>query len=96
MLDEARLRLDDAGNERLAFGQLDRLEQRPFVRVARIGRLERQCGRPRGSAMSMMSMSGLTLADSIHAESPRFEMRIGLWSLLAEKVSWYIVVSSRI
>src|SRR6478609_7210544 len=47
MLDEVRFRLDDTRNQHLAFGQLDRFEQLPLVRVARIGRLERDCGWPR-------------------------------------------------
>src|SRR5262245_26400720 len=40
VLDEVRLGFDDAGNEHLAGGQLDALEQRPLVRVARVGGLE--------------------------------------------------------
>src|SRR5712692_9132820 len=47
MLDEVRLRLDHTGNQHLAGGQLDPLEQRPLVPMARIGGLERDRGGPR-------------------------------------------------
>src|SRR6187551_1563638 len=47
MLDEVRLRFDDTGDQHLAFGQLDRLDQLPLVCVARIGRLKRDGGRSR-------------------------------------------------
>src|SRR5262249_25044188 len=40
MLDEVRLRLDDAGDQELAFGKLDGLEELPLVRVTRIRGLE--------------------------------------------------------
>ena len=40
VLDVVRLALDDAGDQHLAFGHLDLLEQRPLVRMARIGGLE--------------------------------------------------------
>src|SRR5690606_7641897 len=41
MLDEVRLRFEHAGDQHLALRQLDRLKHRPFVRVARVGRFER-------------------------------------------------------
>ena len=39
--------LDDPGNNDLALRQLDLLEQDPFMRVARVRGLERDCRRPR-------------------------------------------------
>src|SRR5215831_188981 len=45
MLDEVGLRLDDAWNQNLSFGQLHGLEQLPFVRVAGICRLDRNRAR---------------------------------------------------
>src|SRR5450631_3640994 len=46
MLDEVRFRFDDAGNQELAFGELERLEKFPLVRVARVGGLDRDGARP--------------------------------------------------
>src|SRR5216684_5083847 len=45
MLDEIGLGFEDAGDEDLARRQLDRLEHRPFVGVARVSRLEREAAR---------------------------------------------------
>ena len=46
MLDEVRLRLDHAHDQHLVRGQLHLLEQCPFVRMTRIGGLDRNCARP--------------------------------------------------
>src|SRR6185503_16346685 len=40
VLDEIRLRFEHARDQHLALGEPDALEYRPFVRVARVGRLE--------------------------------------------------------
>src|SRR6266436_2292671 len=45
MLDEIGLGFEDAGDEDLARRQLQRLEHRPFMGVARVGRLEREAAR---------------------------------------------------
>ena len=47
MLDEVGFRLDHARDEHLPIRQLDLLEQRPFVRVTRVGRLDRDRRGPR-------------------------------------------------
>jgi hypothetical protein len=41
MLDEIRFGFEHAGDQHLAVRQLDRFEQGPFMRMARIGGLER-------------------------------------------------------
>src|ERR1700722_12105372 len=46
-LAQIRLRLDDARDDGLALRQFDALEQRPFMRVAWVRRLERDRARPR-------------------------------------------------
>ena len=46
MLDEIRFGFEHAGDQHLAVRQLDRFEQRPFMRVPRIGGLERNGVRP--------------------------------------------------
>src|SRR6267143_556157 len=47
VLDEIGLRFEHAGDQHLAFGKLDGLEQLPLVRVARVGGLEGDRGGPR-------------------------------------------------
>src|SRR6266849_4139231 len=47
VLDEIGFRLDHAGDQHFAFGQLDRLENLPFVGMTGIGGLERDSVRPR-------------------------------------------------
>src|ERR1700689_1007975 len=84
MLDVGRLVLDNAGDEDLAFGQLQGFEQRPLVRVAWIGYLWTEAYHSRTVARAVRSAPELLGYSEI--TSGEFFMRrltpiLGIWAL---------------